>query len=108
MLFLRPEVNQLYQLESNRKHSLCNPVVFKSTGKSSLSEHEHPTSDGPAGGENILNVEDDILGPVPTENRPTEVKQVRVYDIRCYICKDKLGPNHSSRICKYTWKITYS
>ena len=86
-------------LESNKKNTLTNPVVYTSNGKSIPNPINLPLPAVEA--EPIINytdVDDSNLEPVSVEDRSTLAKTVRVCDLLCYICKVRLGADHSHRI----------
>ena len=94
----RPDVSQLYVLESNKKNTLTNPVVYTSTGKSIPYPINPPLPAGEAEPSiNFTDVDDSNLEPVSVEDRSTAAKTVRVCDLLCYICKVRLGADHSHR-----------
>ena len=98
-------MSQTYLLESQAKKTLKNPVVHKTCGKilnPSLQPDDVPGAVIPE-----EHVEDDareiaelggVLQPVEVDPRS---ETSRLAQKLCYICKLKIGSNHSLRIGKY-------
>ena len=100
-MYCRPEVSQLYTLESNKLRGNINPIVYKTAGTpinlgtiqsvaQNSQEPSHTLGGVPA-----------QLGPfsgVNTPTAPAPSSRQRLSECLCYICKEKLGPEHSKRI----------
>ena len=100
--FSRPEVSQCYILESNKFKANKKQIVYKSQGK--LLSHDkrgrHPSvntsqSESRLGSDSSQMAQ--FSGSVPT---PVNAKRMWLSECVCYICKEKLGSDHSKRICK--------
>ena len=97
-------MSQTYLLESQTKKTLKNPVVFKTFGK--VLNHSLQPDDEPGAVVPEEHVEDDfdeiaelggVLQPVEVSRSETS----RLAQKLCYICKLKIGSNHSLRIGEY-------
>ena len=100
---VRPEVSQLYVLETNITRGNRRPVMFKTNGYSSqLPEQEvlDDVNDTFGSGEVGLTGGNEDIGPADVE-ATNKAKPRRPANLYCFLCKEKLGSDKNKRIGEF-------
>ena len=96
MYVLRPEVSQLYTLQTNKFKGSKNPVVYKSEGNGTIyraTDPARPVTQSTLGNE-AAQLDAFVGEPISLSTS----SRTRLSDCLCYVCKTRLGADNSQRI----------